>query len=103
MKIRDLVIGVTVGFAAGYAVKEACTSKSVSPEKALKEVKSNVQNKIPVNGSWIHMNPEHYEKNDLDYDVYRGGLSSHEDGQTKQHDFVVDAKTGTILELDKQR
>ncbi|MBB6448110.1 putative small secreted protein [Geomicrobium halophilum] len=102
MKIRDLIIGAAVGFAAGYAVKEACAVKTVSPEKALKHVKSNVQNQIPVSGSWIHMNPEHLEKNHLQYDVYRGGLSSTEEGQTKQLDFVVDAKTGTILELDKQ-
>ncbi|QDI91219.1 hypothetical protein EPH95_08470 [Salicibibacter halophilus] len=102
MKITDVLIGVAVGFATGYAVKEACAQKDVSPEKALKQVKSNVQHRIPVNGSWIHMNPEHYEKNYVDYDVYRGGISSNESGQTRQMDFVVDAKTGAILELGKQ-
>ncbi|WP_018921765.1 PepSY domain-containing protein [Salsuginibacillus kocurii] len=99
MKIRDLLIGVGLGFAAGYAVKEACAHKTVSPEKALKYVKENVKDSIPVNGSWIHMTPENYEKDELEYTVYKGGISSTQAGETKQLDFVVDAKTGTILEL----
>ncbi|GAK02857.1 hypothetical protein JCM19037_1124 [Geomicrobium sp. JCM 19037] len=102
MKVKDLLVGAAIGFAAGYAVKEACAAKSVSPEKALKQVKESVSHRIPISGSWIHMNPEHYEKNELDYNVYRGGISSTAAGETKQMDFVVDAKTGTILELEKQ-
>ncbi|MFC5712829.1 PepSY domain-containing protein [Thalassorhabdus alkalitolerans] len=99
MKIRDILIGVGLGFLAGYLLKDKIGGEHISPEKALKVVKQNVQDHIPVNGSWIHMTPEKYNKDNLVYKVYRGGISSTEQDETKQMDFVVDAKTGTILEL----
>ncbi|SFM08114.1 PepSY domain-containing protein [Salibacterium qingdaonense] len=99
MKVRDILIGAGVGLAAGYALKECTASSHISPEKALKTVKENIQDHIPVNGSWIHMTAENYMKDNLDYKVYRGGISSTQEGETKQMDFIVDAKTGTILEL----
>ncbi|MFB5663931.1 PepSY domain-containing protein [Alteribacillus sp. HJP-4] len=99
MKTKDILIGAGVGFLAGYALKEYTNKDQISPEKALKTVKENIQDHIPVNGSWIHMTPESYKKDDLEYNVYRGGISSTKEGETKQMDFIVDAKTGTILEL----
>ncbi len=99
MKAKDLLLGIGIGFAIGYAVKEYVENEHISPEKALKTVKDHVKDNIPINGSWIHMTAEDYHKDNLTYKVYRGGLSSTQDGETKQLDFVVDAKTGTILEL----
>ncbi|SFE95552.1 PepSY domain-containing protein [Alteribacillus iranensis] len=99
MKARNILLGVGIGFLAGYALKEYTGGDQISPEKALKNVKENVKGQVPVNGSWIHMTTENYTKDDLNYKVYRGGISSTKDGETKQLDFVVDAKTGTILEL----
>lgn len=99
MKVRDILIGAGIGFLAGYALKECASRDQISPEKALKTVKENIQDHIPVNGSWIHMTAENYKKDDLEYKVYRGGISSTKEGETKQMDFIVDAKTGTILEL----
>ncbi|WP_240374572.1 PepSY domain-containing protein [Bacillus piscicola] len=99
MKARDVLIGVAVGFLAGYTLKEYTGNEQISPEKALKTVKENIQGQIPINGSWIHMTTENYKKDNLEYNVYRGGISSTKDGDTKQMDFIVDAKTGTILEL----
>ncbi|PSL44535.1 putative small secreted protein [Salsuginibacillus halophilus] len=99
MRLKDVLIGAGLGFVAGYALKEALETQPVSPEKALKHVKENVQETLPINGSWIHMKPETYEKDDLAYEVYKGGISSTLDGETKQFDFVVDAQTGTILEM----
>ncbi|SDH72525.1 MULTISPECIES: PepSY domain-containing protein [Alteribacillus] len=99
MKVRDILIGAGIGFLAGYALKEYAGGEQISPEKALKTVKENIQDHIPVNGSWIHMTAENYKKDDLEYKVYRGGISSTKEGETKQMDFIVDAKTGTILEL----
>lgn len=99
MKARSLLIGAGLGFLAGYVLKEYTDGDQISPEKALRYVKENIKGQIPVNGSWIHMTPENYNKDELNYKVYRGGISSTQDGETKQLDFIVDAKTGTILEL----
>ncbi|SDI42417.1 Predicted small secreted protein [Alteribacillus persepolensis] len=99
MRVKDILVGAGIGFLAGYALKEYSNNGQISPEKALKTVKENIQDQIPVNGSWIHMTAENYQKDDLEYKVYRGGISSTKEGETKQMDFIVDAKTGTILEL----
>ncbi|WP_252314565.1 PepSY domain-containing protein [Sinobaca sp. H24] len=99
MKTSDILVGVGVGIVAGYALSECTAKDQISPEKALKKVKENVKDHISINGSWIHMTPENYKKDQLEYRVYRGGLSSTKEGRTNQMDFIVDAKTGTILEL----
>ncbi|GEK59568.1 MULTISPECIES: PepSY domain-containing protein [Marinococcus] len=99
MNTKNILIGVGLGVALGILVKQFTKKDEISPEKALKTVKENVQDHLPVNGSWIHMTPETYKKDDLEYKVYRGGLSSTNQGETRQLDFIVDAETGTILEL----
>ena len=48
------------------------------------------------------MKPENYTKNDLDYEVYKGGITRNTEGKREQFEFVADASTGTILELNAQ-
>jgi predicted small secreted protein len=70
-----------------------------SPEKILEQVKSTFKEQGPISGSWIHMEAEPYEVNNLKYLVYKGGISQSKKGVTKQHEFVADASTGTILAI----
>ncbi|WP_409302248.1 hypothetical protein [Peribacillus sp. SCS-155] len=101
MKLRTLLIGAAAGFAAGFATKQVLDqSGNPSPEKVLSQVKSQVQKDGKIYGSWILMKPETYRKNDLEYQVYKGGVTRHIDGNQEQFEFIADSTTGTILELN---
>ncbi|WP_110927260.1 PepSY domain-containing protein [Bacillus massiliglaciei] len=102
MNWKTLFLGISAGFAAGYATKqvlEQTGNHGPSPEKVLSTVKERVKKDGSIHGSWIVMKPENYEKNGLDYEVYKGGITRNTDGKREQFDFVADSSTGTILEL----
>ncbi|RBW71428.1 PepSY domain-containing protein [Bacillus taeanensis] len=102
MKISELLIGVGIGAAAGFFISSKLNEKGMSPEQALKVVKEKVKENIPVDGSWIHMKPEELSKNELTYEVYRGGLTATQNNTVNHYDFAIDAKTGAVIELNKQ-
>lgn len=102
MNWKSFILGVSIGLIGGYAVKEAISQKGkVSPERVLEHVKSEFKKEAAFNisGSWIHMEAEPYEKGRIHYQVYKGGISTNEDGTSKQYEFIVDAATGSILEV----
>lgn len=101
MSWKRFVLGMSIGFAAGLLVTKEIQKEKVSPEKILKLVKQNLNQKFHITGSWIHMIPETFEKNEIQYTVYRGGITTSQGDELIQYDFVADAKTGTILELSK--
>ncbi|MDQ0220314.1 hypothetical protein ELQ35_03075 [Peribacillus cavernae] len=100
MNWKTLLLGAVAGFAAGYAGKQIWEqSGNPSPEKVLENVKSAVKKDGKIYGSWILMKPETYEKFDLDYQVYRGGITRHNEGKREQFEFVADASTGTVIDF----
>ncbi|SCN00690.1 Propeptide PepSY amd peptidase M4 [Bacillus cereus] len=107
MSWKGLVAGLGVGFAAGYLVANKVQEQShISSEKALKMVKQALKmvkqalsHKGEITGSWVHMVPETFEKYDVAYEVYRGGLTTMLDDIQERFEFLVDAKTGTVLEV----
>ncbi|MFX3625439.1 MAG: PepSY domain-containing protein [Ectobacillus sp.] len=100
MNWKNLFLGVGLGFAAGYvAANKLQQGSHLSSEKALKMVKNIFEEKGEITGSWIHMVPEVLEKYGLTYEVYRGGITSLIDNVQERFEFLVDAKTGTILEV----
>lgn len=101
MGLKRLVLGIGIGIAAGMFLRSKLTNEHIAPEKALRIVKQNLEPKMTINGSWIHMIPESFEKNNLEYTVYRGGITTLTDDSTIQYDFIVDANSGTILEINK--
>lgn len=104
MKWKTLLLGAAAGFAAGYATKQVIEqSGNPSPEKVLENVKAAVKKDGNVYGSWIVMKPENYEKYNLDYQVYKGGITRDTNGNREQFEFVADASTGTILELTEKK
>ncbi|MBM7692935.1 putative small secreted protein [Peribacillus deserti] len=100
MNWKSLLLGIGAGFAAGYTAKQLLDNKpEASPEKVLSHVKSLLKKGGKIQGSWILMKPEMYQKFDLPYKVYRGGITKSTHGLQEQFEFVADAKTGSILEL----
>ncbi|MEW9051916.1 MAG: PepSY domain-containing protein [Neobacillus sp.] len=100
MNWKSFILGAAVGMISGYAVKEIISQKTyVSPEKVLENVKKQFGQDGPISGSWIHMEAEPYEKQHIQYQVYKGGISKSHDGSNKQYEFIADASTGTLLDV----
>lgn len=100
MNWKSFFVGAAVGLIGGYVVKEVIDQKTnVSPEKVLEQVKKQFKQNGPINGSWIHMEAEPYEKQQIHYRVYKGGISKNNNGSTEQFEFIADAQTGTLLEI----
>ncbi|KMK77799.1 PepSY domain-containing protein [Alkalihalobacillus pseudalcaliphilus] len=101
MSTKNFLAGLGLGLVAGYLVRESISHAKISPERALKNVKKQVSTIHHISGSWIHMVPETLHRHDLTYEVYIGGISTKQSQGIVQYDFVVDTKTGTILEMTK--
>ena len=102
MNWKSFLIGAGVGIAGGIAAREVLSHKAtISPEKALSIAKAAFKKHGPISGSWILMKAEHYEKDELQYNVFRGGISRLIDEHIEQYEFITDAHTGTILEAYK--
>jgi predicted small secreted protein len=99
MNWQKFFLGVSVGFASAYLLNKSMTEKGVSAEKALRNVKESFKQNGPISGSWIQMVPEEYKKNHILYKVFKGGLSRENNGLLEQYEFIVDATTGTIIDI----
>ncbi|MEK4201081.1 PepSY domain-containing protein [Cytobacillus sp. FSL K6-0265] len=99
MSWKSFVLGVGVGLVGGYITREVMTEKiAASPEKALQNAKDAFKENGEISGSWIHMEKEPYQKEELSYEVYKGGISRYTGEDVKQYEFVADAKTGVIID-----
>ncbi|MGG3466395.1 PepSY domain-containing protein [Neobacillus pocheonensis] len=100
MNWKSFILGAALGAISGYAAKEVLSKKTnVSPEKVLNQVKNHLKQNGPISGSWIHMAAEPYEKHQIKYRVYKGGITKNNNGATEQLEFIADAQTGTILDI----
>jgi predicted small secreted protein len=100
MNWKSFFLGAAVGIIGGFAAKEMVNCKTpVSPEKVLEQVKKQFNQNGPISGSWIHMEAEPYEKQQINYRVYKGGISKNNNGTNEQFEFIADARTGTLLDV----
>ncbi|NRG44909.1 PepSY domain-containing protein [Bacillus sp. CRN 9] len=99
MNWKSFAIGIGVGLVGGYLTRELLSEKiEVTPEKALQNAKEAFKEAGSISGSWIHMKKEPFEKGQLHYEVYKGGISRHTGESLMQYEFIADAKTGVILD-----
>ncbi|GGE77564.1 PepSY domain-containing protein [Priestia taiwanensis] len=103
MSWKKVLIGVGIGVGAGVGanmlVQKKLEKKYVKPEDALSTVKEAFKRKGEISGSWIHMIPESYDRFGLEYEVYRGGITAKEEEGSIRYEFLVDATTGTVLDV----
>jgi predicted small secreted protein len=101
MHWKTFILGAAFGAVSGYATNKYINAQSlVSAEKVLDHAKKLFKQHGSISGSWIHMKAEDYAKNNLTYQVYKGGISRKSDsGEREQFEFIADAKTGTLLDI----
>lgn len=104
MNWKSFFIGLSSGLAGGLAAYYFLTNEerqASSPEKILEQVKHLFKEQGPISGSWIHMKAEPYEKDQLKYMVYKGGISKKNADSSEQYEFIADSTTGTLLSITK--
>lgn len=101
MKYKNFIIGLGLGVTIGYFLKNQLKTTYISSNKALQIAKKAFKERGSIDGSWIFTNVEQYEKNGLSYNIYKAGISRTINDQCEQYETVIDAKTGTILEINK--
>lgn len=101
MKIRDYMMGLGTGIVIGIIASKAASKMDMnrSAELVLKEIKDSFKEEGPIDGSWIFMSPEPFQKGAIHMNVYKGGISRIKNSQLEQFEFAADAKTGTVVEL----
>jgi predicted small secreted protein len=99
MKWTNMMIAGLAGAAIGYAITKKQT-EFITPEKALKLLKEKASEHYSISGAWILVSKEISNVHGLSYTVYKGGFShSHEYHPAVHYEFLIDAQTGTLLEL----
>jgi predicted small secreted protein len=102
MKIKNFLIGTACGFVAGWAFQSYLKdSKLYSSEEVLKRVKEAIKKDGKIIGSWIVTKPETIDRHSVSYQVYRGGITKLTEEKQINVEFLADAKSGTILEIEK--
>jgi predicted small secreted protein len=100
MRFGNFLAGVAVGILGTYAIQKF-TPSYISSDQALKLVKQEFKKQGPIDGSWIHMEPETIERNHISYRVYKGGISRMSDNEPEQLEFIVNAENGTIIDVNQ--
>ncbi len=99
MNWRNLILAGLTGAAIGYVVTKKQT-ETITPEKALKQFKEKARDHYTISGAWIMVNSEEKNVHGLPYSVYKGGFSNSSPGMVASHyEFLIDASTGSLLEL----
>jgi predicted small secreted protein len=97
---KSFTLGAVAGAAGAlFAQKAVTSSPTVAAEKVLARVKEAFNKEGIIEGSWIQMKPEQYQKLGIDTTVYKGGISRRRDGELEQYEFIADASTGTIMDV----
>ncbi|WP_342598648.1 hypothetical protein MHB48_14145 [Psychrobacillus sp. FSL H8-0483] len=103
MKLKDYMMGLGTGIVIGIIASQAASKMNFnrSAELVLSDIKKSFKEEGPIDGSWIYMSPEPFQKEAISFHVYKGGISRVKNGELEQFEFAADAKTGTVVDLVK--
>ncbi|KRM13252.1 PepSY domain-containing protein [Paucilactobacillus suebicus] len=93
----SLGVSGVLGFFIGHALK----NRQLSPSDILTEVKNLFRQEGPIEGSWIESKTVPFQRFAYKVDAYQGGISRYEDDQLVSYEFLADAKTGSVLKMQR--
>ncbi|MBS4195072.1 PepSY domain-containing protein [Bacillus sp. FJAT-49870] len=101
MDWKSFFAGAAAGIVGGYCLsKKLNETMPLSGEEVLANVKRAFKKEGKIDGSWLQMKPEDYKKYAIKTKVYRGGISTRQDGERQQYEFIADAYTGSVLDIN---
>jgi len=100
MNWNKLAAGFCTGVIVGALISQKVKNNMISSDTALHLAKKAFKENGPIDGSWIHMSPENITKFNLPYKVYRGGITRTVNNKPEQYEFLVDAASGAIIEVN---
>ncbi|MBS4175977.1 PepSY domain-containing protein [Lederbergia citrea] len=100
MNWKTFIAGATAGLISGYCLSTKLNQKMpLTGEKVLADVKRAFKKEGSIDGSWMQMRPEDYQKYAIKTKVYRGGITRNQNGESQQFEFIADAYTGSVLDV----
>lgn len=97
-----LVLGIGLGLASGIlsaSLKQK--EQALHADKILDNVKKAFLKEGPIEGGWIQYEKQPFQKFAIKTDSYLGGINRLEDDKIVTYEFLADANTGAILELNR--
>lgn len=92
------LLSVLFGFLMG---KSVFNHQYLTPNAILDEVKQAFRKESTIEGAWINEHPHKHSQFAIHTMVYSGGLSRMEDEKLVSYEFIADAKTGSILKMQR--
>ena len=99
---NGLALGAGLGIISG--VMSALwyqKNRTIDADSVLENVKAAFLKEGPIEGSWIEFEKKPLRKFAVHSKIYTGGVSRVEDGALVQYEFVADAQTGTVIEVNR--
>lgn len=93
------LITFVVSFGLGVLTGSLISKRAKDPDDILEEIKAIFKEEGPIEGSWIEMTKVPWKKYAYDTDVFYGGISRMEDEELVQYEFIVDAYTGSLMDI----
>lgn len=98
----SLFLGIGVGLLTGALTTSFIQKKRfLSPNEVLKTIKRSFLKEGPIEGSWIEFHRIPLQKFAIKSEGYVGGITRIEDNEVVQYEFIADAMTGSVIEVNR--
>ncbi|WP_430611344.1 hypothetical protein [Enterococcus sp. DIV0876] len=99
---NGLTVGLGLGLAGGiFSTIWLKNKQSLHADDVLENIKSAFVKEGPIEGSWINFEKQPLRKFAVTSQGYTGGITRTEDGQLVSYEFLADARTGTVLDIQR--
>ncbi|GAA3018364.1 PepSY domain-containing protein [Tetragenococcus solitarius] len=97
-----IAIGVGIGLLSGIASVLFIKNKQrLSADDILQHIKKAFLKEGPIEGSWINFERQPVRKFAVHTEGYNGGITRLEDDHLVTYEFLADAKTGSVLDIQR--
>lgn len=97
-----IAIGIGIGLLSGVASTLLIKNKqNLSADLILQRIKKAFLKEGPIEGSWISFEKQPVRKFAVRTEGYNGGITRLEDNRLVTYEFLADAKTGSVLDINR--